>query len=167
MSEERLNEPLTTLEAALASLQWRPSSLDRGRVMYLAGQASVRGPKGALRTVRAGWLWPVATAASLLLAVGLGGVLLSSARPPVVERVVYVPVERPPESTAAPDSSPAAPVASRGSPLRTDYLALRHLVLTRGVDEALPAARGTASPEGDSLTPGDAYRGSIDWNHSG
>ena len=43
MSEERLNEPLATFEAALASLRLRPSSLDRARVMYLAGQASVRG----------------------------------------------------------------------------------------------------------------------------
>jgi len=155
------------MEAALASLQWRPSSVDRSRVMYLAGQASVRGPKGALRAGQARWLWPLATAASLLLAVALGGVLLSSESPRVIERVVYVPVERPAESIAVPDSSPAAPVESRGSPLRTDYLALRHVAITRGVDDAMPATSGTASPQRETLTPADAYRGSIDWDRSG
>lgn len=167
MTEDRLNEPETAIEAALASLQWRPPSLDRGRVLYLAGQASVRGPKGALHAGRAGWLWPLSAAASLLLAVALGGALLSSARPQVIERVVYVPVERADDSTGALDSVPGAPLESPGSGVRVDYLALRCLVVTRGVDDAMRVGRGTASPEYEALTPGDAYRGPIDWDHNG
>jgi len=167
MSEERLNEPQTAMEAALASLRWRPSSLDRGRLMYLAGQASVRGPKGALGAGRPAWIWPLVTAVSLLVAVALGGVLLSSEGPRVVERVVYVPVERAADSTAVPEPTPAVRVESRGSPLRTDYLVLRHVAITRGLDDAMAAAPGIVSPERKTLTPADAYRGSIDWDGSG
>lgn len=165
MSEERLNEPLATLEAALASLQWRTPSLDRDRLMYLAGQASVRRPKGALRTHRAGWLWPVATAASLLLAVTLGGMLLVSPREQTIERMVYVPVDRPRDSAGAPGSITASLVELSGPPLRTDYLALRSLVLTQGVD-AWRMPLGTGSPGGATLTPADAYRGSIELERS-
>lgn len=162
MPEERLNEPPTPLEEALASLRWRPSRLDRGRVMYLAGQASVRGPKGILRQRRLGaWLWPMTTAASLLLAAIFGGMLLVSPRQQTVQRAVPTPVERPDNSAVTPDSVRAAVVASQEPPLRTDYLALRCLVLTQGVD-AWRMAPGTGSPEGKTLTPADAYRGSID-----
>jgi hypothetical protein len=166
MSEQRSNEALTALGTALASLPLKPSGLHRDRVMYLAGRASVMGAKGPMRSFFARWLWPLATAASLLLAATLGGVLLVSARPKTVERVVYVPVDRPDESTRGRDSRVTPSAESQGSPLRTDYLALRRLVLTRGVDDGLPLARAAARREGESLTPGDAYRGSIDLDHS-
>ena len=160
MSEKRLSEPLATFEEALASLRLRPSSLDPARVMYLAGQASVRGPKGMLRARRSGWLWPMATTASLLLAVTLGGILLMSPRQQTIERVVRVPVDRPPGSVAA------LVLESDGSPLRTGYLALRHLVLTQGID-AWRIDHGTASFEGRTLRPRDAYRGSVDSDFCG
>ena len=54
MSEERLSEALAAMEAGLASLQPKPSSLHRARVIYLAGQASVGGAKGASSDSRAG-----------------------------------------------------------------------------------------------------------------
>jgi hypothetical protein len=167
MSEERLSEALTAMEAGLASLQPKPSSLDRARVLYLAGQASVREAKAGSGKSRAGWLWPVATAASLLVAVTLAGVLLlGGARPPTVERVVEVPVDPPEDSTGQRDHLLAASGESLGPPLRIDYLVLRRSVLTEGLD-ALPVAHETASPEGEALTPLDAYGESIDLNQSG
>ena len=167
MSEQRLNEALRAVEAALGSLRLRPSRLDCDRLMYLAGQASVTRSKGALRIWHAGSVWPWTTAASLLVAVTLGVVLLVRAEPQTIERVVYVPVDRPDDSTGRQDALLPVSAESRGSPLRTDYLALRHLVLTRGVDDALPLTREAAPREGEALTPGDAYRGTIDLDQSG
>ncbi|MFC1596606.1 hypothetical protein ACFL5Q_01485 [Planctomycetota bacterium] len=167
MSEERLSEALTAMEAGLASLQPKPSSLHRARVLYLAGQASVREAKAVSRNTRVGWLWPVATAGSLLLAVTLAGVLLlGGARPPTVERVVEVPVDPPEDSTGERDHLLAVSGESLGPPLRIDYLVLRRLVLTQGLD-ALPVAQAPASPEGETVTPLDAYGESIDLDRSG
>ena len=167
MSEQRLNEALAAVESALGSLQLKPSGLHCDRVMYLAGQASVRRAKGAFGIGRAGWLWPLVTAASLLAAVTLGAVLLVRAEPQTVERVVYVPVDRADDSTGRQEALPAVSSESREPPLRTDYLALRHLALTRGVDGALPLTGAAAPREGEALTPGDAYRGTIDLDQSG
>ena len=167
MSEERFNEALTAVEAAMGSLRLRPSRLDCDRLMYLAGQASVRGAKGTGGRWRGGWLWALTTAASLLVAVTLGAVLLVRAEPQTVERVVYVPVDRADDSTGRQEALSAARAEWREPPLRTDYLVLRHLALTRGVDGALPLPREAAPREGETLTPGDAYRGTIDLDQSG
>jgi hypothetical protein len=161
MSRERLNEALAAVETALGSLRLKPASLDADRVIYLAGRASVKGAKGALGTGHVGWVWPLITAASLLLAVTLGAVLLVRTEPQTIERVVYVPVDRPDDSTGREDTLPAARAESRGASLRTDYLALRQLVLTRGIDDALPVAREAAPRVDETLTPRDGYVGSI------
>jgi len=162
-----LSEALAAMEAGLASLQPKPSSLHGARVIYLAGQASVRGTKAGSRISRAGWLWPVATAASLLVAVTLAGVLLlGNVRPPTVERVVEVQVDPPEDSTGQRGPLVAVSAESLGPPLRIDYLILRRSVLTRGLD-ALPVAQAPASPEGEAVTPLDAYGGSVDLDRSG
>ncbi|NQT12188.1 MAG: hypothetical protein HQ582_05545, partial [Planctomycetes bacterium] len=112
-------------------------------------------------------LWPLATAASFLVAVTLAGVLLlGGARPPTVERVVEVPVDSPEDSTGKRDHLLAASGESLGPPLRIDYLVLRRSVLTHGVD-ALPVLQTPASTEGETVTPLDAYGESIDLNQSG
>jgi hypothetical protein len=131
--------------------------LDRDRVLYLAGQASVR--TAGRSPSHSSWLWPCATAASLLLAVTLGGILLLrdgaagggqlAQRPPVQGG-----------SSAASSGGPTVPasdvaVLSSPSP-RTDYLALRWLVLNQGVD-ALPERSEAAAPYGNIPTPGDLY----------
>lgn len=167
MSEERLSEALAAVEAGLASLQVRPSSLHRARVLYLAGQAAVRGADPASRTSRAGWLWPVATAASVLVAVALGGVLLlGGARPPTVERVVEVQVDPPEGSIGEHDYLLAGSGESLGPPLRIDYLVLRRSVLTHGVD-ALHLVQTPGSSDGKTITPLDAYGESLDLDRSG
>ena len=53
-----------------------------------------------------------------------------------------------------------------GPPPRIDYLVLRRLVLTQGLD-ALSVSQAPASPEGETVTPLDAYRESIDLDRSG
>ena len=124
-AEEPLKPELAALQAALASLTPQAAGLDRDRVMYLAGRAA------ACQTARrrgAAWLWPCATAASLMLAVVLG---LRGQRP----------------------SQPAPVAASAPAPYQSDaneYFKLRELVLARGVD-ALPeptvsSDRGDAQP---------------------
>lgn len=93
MSQEPLNPDLAAIEAALASLAPRPSTLDRDRLMFLAGQT-------ARARDRTGWLWPLSTAASLLLAVSLAALLVVRGQPPAIEQIVHVPHESPAQDSA-------------------------------------------------------------------
>lgn len=149
MSEELFDEGLSDMEAGLASLQWKASGIDRDRLMYLAGQASVSGPRVDLRPGIGRVLWPVATAASLLLAVMIGGAVLLGKKPQTVERVVYVPVDR--QGDLQDEESPLAVAVDKPaeSLRRADYLVRRWIALTQGVD-ALPELGESAGsiPEG-------------------
>lgn len=130
MQPEHLRPELAAVEAALASLAPRASGLDRNRLMYLAGQAA------GLKTARrrpAAWLWPCATAASLLLAAVLG-LRGSTSREPALA---------PTEMASAP-----APADRQERRDASEYFRLRQLVLARGV-EALPEPR-ISSGEGTS-----------------
>jgi hypothetical protein len=114
-AEEPLKPELAAVEAALASLALRPAAVERDRLMFLAGQAA------ALKATRrrGAWRWPCATAASLLLALGLG------LRGP-----------RPGEPVSTPDRLAAAVPIGAQTDLNT-YAKLRSLILTQGVG-ALP-----------------------------
>jgi hypothetical protein len=138
MSEETYDAALNALEGALAALHPHPGRLDRDRLLFRAGQASVR----------RGWQWPTATAVLTAVAASLAGLMLL--RPPsVVERVVYVsqPPEpkgsapeglpRPSETTAPREYGPLAAAVRDRPPSRLGNLRLRDLALERGV-EALP-----------------------------
>ncbi len=61
---ERLSPALQALEAKLASLVPTAAALDRDRLMYEAGRASL--------SSRRGWAWPLALAASIALALVAG-----------------------------------------------------------------------------------------------
>lgn len=121
MFEDRLNDELAAVEAALASLTPTRSGVQRDRLMFLAGRASQA--DGALLRRRRRftvWLWPCATAASLLVAAVLGVVWAAGGRPEVVERVVYVPAAAGPaasarSSTAFANWKPAPSVGSRST----------------------------------------------------
>jgi len=136
-----MSEDVAAVEAALASLSPAPSTVDRERMMYLAGRASaaVGSPR---RPARTGRLWPLATAASTLLAVTFGALLLVRGSPPVETRVVYV--EAPPADGHAVPRQPTGPASPgdrlRKGPISTDYLRMRRLVLSKGID-ALPAPK--------------------------
>jgi hypothetical protein len=123
-------DELTALETALRALPPAGPALDRDAVLFRAGQAAAARPR---------WGWPLAAAASLLAAVGLG--LLHYLQPPPapVERIVYVPVVREKVIEVAIQGAPAAapertPVAWN-DPL--SYTALRTQALRHGV-ESLP-----------------------------
>lgn len=135
MSEQNLNPELTALTDALLHLKPRPAALDRDLLMFRAGQASA--PRG--------WKWPLAAAASALLALGFGIALLMRPQPPVVERTIVVkePVRAP--ETAPPTPTPPAPdtatLVSHESepPPLSDYQRLEEHLLRWGFD-GLPLA---------------------------
>jgi hypothetical protein len=139
MSGQDPTPELAALEGQLRLLAPREGSLDRDALLYRAGQASARG----------GWLWPLTAAVSTLTAVALGVALASHPGPRVVERVVYVPVERPaPEaprdtSVGEPISpEPARPIALHELP---PHLRLREQLLRWGLD-GLGEAPVTSAP---------------------
>jgi hypothetical protein len=109
MSKERLNDELTAIEAALGSLTPVPSSVQRDRVMFLAGRAAADRATPPRRRRWAAWLWPCVTSASLLAAVVFGGLWSTIDKPTIVERVVYVPAAR---SSAPLQASAAKPSSS-------------------------------------------------------
>ena len=147
MSEERVEKELPgelkAFEAALGGLRPVAGAIDRDRLMYLAGRASVERGR---RIARFGW--PLATAAMLLLSVTLA--TRQMIWPAEKERIVYVPSGGNSQVAIAP--SPGFPeLTSRPPTVRSadgdvDYLQLRNDVLTRGV-EAVPSKQSTAVPE--------------------
>jgi hypothetical protein len=150
MSEKRMTRDRTSVEAALSSLHPAPTGVDRDRLMYLAGRAAADGSPGARRLL-ADWLWPVATAASLLLAVTFATMWVARGGP----RIVYV--ERPaqaqkgvPQATAPPTEAAEPEPKPRQKRWRTEYLQLRRLVTTRGV-EAIPEMRSAPASDVETL----------------
>lgn len=143
MSETEMNDPLAAVEAALRSLRPSPSGLDRDRLMFLAGQRALGNRPVRRRRRGPSWLWPCTTAASMLLAVTLGSMLLVQGKPEVGEPATYVHVDTSAATTAKrSDVLPAADakdfqVALGARRPRSDYLKLRQQLLAHGVD-ALP-----------------------------
>jgi hypothetical protein len=99
------------LEQALATLRPNRGALDRDRLMFLAGktlaerEAAQRGLGGSMLSQ---WVWPGATAASVLTAAVLGMLLAISHRPLVVREQVYIHTPVQPGSTpfVHPDPQP-------------------------------------------------------------
>ena len=141
MSQKPMKNDLAAVEATLGALRPAPSGVDRDRLMYLAGEAAAGRSLGRRRR-RADWLWPCAAAASMLLAVSFATMWVS-AEPEV--RIVYVErgEEKPepaPQPTAAADQE-----VERARPQKTwgtDYLRLRRLVMTEGIDVLGPSYSG-------------------------
>ncbi len=145
---EPLEPGLNEVAAALAALRPSPPALDRDRLLFNAGRASVSRP----------WAWRIAAAASTALAAVLAAVLILRPAPPPVERVVYVRVEpapQPPPKADAPPSPPPAPAESEppaAPPLysspSTPYTRLEDRVLRWGLDGlAEPTPHLAAPPE--------------------
>jgi len=123
---------MTALEAALAALTPRADRLDRERLMFLAGRASVLGEKavegataglsGSGRDSTAGqasrgtqhsrWPWPAAFAAMTAVAAGLLVALVTRPGPQVVERIAPVRPGSQAAKSAPADHRPAAPAGS-------------------------------------------------------
>jgi hypothetical protein len=142
MSQKDPPEQLDAFEAALASLSLKPAGLSRDRVMFLAGRAAAQASSSRSRI--ATWLWPCATAASLLLAVALGGTLLLHGQPPSRDHEV-----------AYNHTSPWAAELADSAQASADYLRLRHLVLAEGVEAlAVPSPAPSSPVDIPRWTPG-------------
>src|SRR5262245_35834354 len=142
---EELPEELNSIDSALRGLKPVSGAVDRDRLMYLAGQASVE---------RSSWIgrfaWPLATAALVVISVTLGGRLyvLSGRLEQVAQNQGTQAVE---DRQIAGSSLPRESVALATPRVQTgssslDYMQLRSAVLSGGVD-ALPS-QGAPSPVG-------------------
>jgi hypothetical protein len=139
-------------EALLKGLVPAPISIDRDRLMFRAGRASLP---------RRGWAWPCATAGLAVVSVALGAVLWLRPEPRPVERTVYVKTAAPaPHAPYSPTVTPAPapkhePIAEAAEPPVdvANYLHVRGQVLRWGVD-ALPAPP-TPSTSPRLYTPAD------------
>jgi hypothetical protein len=129
MSQERIDEDLTAVEAILRGLDPAASSLDLPQVMYLAGRASAR------RRGAAGWFWPCTSAALLVLAVTFATAWMSSSQPEVIRQIVYVQRKAPSAVVAEPVEAAPAPDESKRA--WEQYREVRRIMLTGGLD-ALP-----------------------------
>jgi hypothetical protein len=154
--EEELPPELKAMEAELSALRPRDDRLDRERLVFRAGQASVGGGRGRRVERGAGWAWPASFATMTAVAATLLVMLLLRPQPQVVERihVVEVPVEpaeshsvgptgdtrrdtgpSPSEHPSLSDPFPAArPLASHAFGSRAEYLESFQRMLAWGVD---------------------------------
>lgn len=150
---------LESFAASLAALSPR-ASLDRDRLMYLAGQASVGRvlvDQASRRPRR--WAWPVAFSTMTAVAACLLVLLASRPEPKVIERIVRVPINTRPENMADGQSAVTKrqtvgePRAARPErpprEIRTaKYLELRDRVLALGLDDWTPTNRSSESRAG-------------------
>jgi hypothetical protein len=142
MSKERIDPDLSAFEAVLLPLAPSPSTVDRDRLMFLAGEASGR------RSRHGAWLWPGTALAATALAGVLGVMLAFRPKPDVVERVVYVALPQqdiPPQTPDEGRATTPPSLAADPSPLAVEYFRLRRLVLARGLD-AVPEPKPSSIP---------------------
>jgi hypothetical protein len=135
---DSLPEDLKSIEAALGGLTPAFSSIDRDRLMYLAGRSSAR---QSSRIVRLGW--PLATAALALISVTLGSLWLAGDRGGT--RIVYVNVKDRSEPTTAVAAAPGNELDANRD--RQSYFQLRNVVLVRGVDALPEPAQAAPEPQ--------------------
>jgi hypothetical protein len=155
MSESAHDHELAAFQAALARLTPMPDGINIARLLFHAGRLSVP---------RRNWVWPGATAASMMLALALGSVLLFRPAPQPTERIVQVLVQPPTQR----DSQPERPIPSSVEMPDTRrpvsdgaYLQLRRAVLANGLDALPPPTPWhTATPADDAESLLDLPRGS-------
>ncbi len=148
-SDQQLSAELKQVEAMLRELSPALGQFDRDRLMYLAGRASIPNDAASLsRSARQRILWPLATAASLLIAALLGGLLLAGRFSG--ERAVHNAEHETSTSIVAFPTQVDSPSAGVN---QHSYIELRNLVLAHGLD-ALPSER---------LLPNISSEKSSDW----
>jgi hypothetical protein len=142
---------LTALEQALRGLAPHPGGLDRDTLLFRAGQASV--PRR--------WIWPAATAVSTAAGLVLGVLLAVRPPPPVVERIIHVPVPAPAPAPPPAPESPSEPISvprSSTPPEETPpHLRMIEHLLRWGLDglEQPPPAPPSRTPAHPYLSSGE------------
>jgi hypothetical protein len=129
-SEKKLPDELTALEAALRGLQPPAARIDRDRLMYLAGQASVS--PNVKKPVA--WGWPLVTAASLLLALSFGVQLVHLSKSGDRSTIARTGSNPPSDQLASLPIGVAVAARPSASADEFTYLQLRNTVLDHGVD---------------------------------
>jgi len=131
--DETLPEELKAIETVLRRLSPNSQAVHRDRLMYLAGRASAAQPSAL------GRMWPISTAALLLVSCVLGSLLLSSTHNRqqigTLENTPGVPSVIANGSQSKNDRRIDLAVMA---PSSSSYLALRNAVLAGGVD-SLPS----------------------------
>ena len=117
MSDNDLPEDLREVESALRLLTPQPARIDPARLMFLAGQESIRA--ASRREGRVSPWWRMATALSSALALTLAVVIV--VRPQTEPAIVYrdVPVPRAKEPAQPESPPPAAAVVAEESRAET------------------------------------------------
>ncbi|MFZ1935454.1 MAG: hypothetical protein WCB27_25905 [Thermoguttaceae bacterium] len=147
MSQERLNDELAAIEAALSSLTPVASGIDRDRLMFLAGRNAAS--RGSPRRRLAAKIWPMATAASLFVAATFAILWGTSKKPQLVERSDNVLMADVPAAVdVRVDASPPSPWENRR---------LYRLVLEKGID-ALPESPGHFVPGAPAVPHEETHR---------
>jgi hypothetical protein len=168
--ERALSDELREFERALASLKPGAGRIDRDRLMYLAGQASLVIPPR--RLPRAAWLWPAATVCSAAVGLVLGLALAAprnetlarhaadraatvvDAKPAELGAQAPVGAERSPNAAAS-----ASPPSYEGVSIfqASSLLALRQGRLP-GVAETEPSPRWSPPDRRSELPPPAVYQ---------
>ena len=132
---ESIDRELAAFEDDLRRLAPNAGRVDRDALLYEGGRAAAKAGR-----------WRAATAGLAALSLALAVLLAVRPAPPVVERIVYIPVE----SEEVPEPSPVAPARPAIS-----RQALIEQVFLRGLD-GLPDAGVEEAP---ALLPGwDAFQ---------
>ena len=139
---EALPEDLKAVEIVLRRLTPNAQSIDRDRVMYLAGRANVASRQRLLRVV-----WPLSTAALLLVSLTLGSMLI--VRGPNERLLGQLPKEQPNVRSVAAESGNTNVGRAKLVVDQSSYFQLRTAVLRGGAEE-LPVPQRGAAPA-DSL----------------
>jgi hypothetical protein len=167
MSENLNTKPLDAFERALSQFTPAPPSIDRDRLMFVAGQASTQYSVLSTKYLGRSWLWPAATTAlaatSLALAFSL--VVRPSPPPTIVHR--DRPQSEPQASPASqlvslPQNQPAfvAPKDDRSQfPATSTYFKERDVALRMGLD-AIGSPAYSSQPA-DASTYRDLWLGFI------
>jgi hypothetical protein len=144
MSEQAYDAEIAALENALAGLVPVSGKINRDRILFRAGQASMQ---------RHRWIWPAATGGMALVAAVLGGVLAWGPQPTPEKQIVYfkeAPKPAPrahqweePKPALAP-STQAEAIEPAGS--QSPYFQMQNQLLRWGLD-GLPALPPTPAPE--------------------
>jgi hypothetical protein len=149
MSEKRITEEQSAVEAALASLKPASSGVDRDRVMFLAGRMSAVANAPLHQKQKTSWLWPCVTAVSLFLAIASNGMLYLRGSATGEKQAAYAKLntiqtaDKIPQPLwyehvrkDTPDAKRPRPSTGRDS-MSMDYLSLNRLIAEKGV-ESLP-----------------------------
>ena len=161
MSHEHEPAELAAVERTLAGVAPAPPQIDRDRLMFLAGVASVTpGSAGPSPSQARAWFWPASTAALAATSLALALALLVRPDPP--QRIVYL--DRPATNPAAPPAprTPEPPLVARAIVGRSapsselpanNYVRSRDVALRLGLD-----ALGSPAIGGGGNLPAPTYR---------